>query len=185
VDVGIRDRQTIFRSSKAWADTVVAVKVNSGEPKNTARLAVLQKLSKVLTGFGVQPKNFIVYDGNTKNPTAPSIFSAHFSTTDTSKVLGVVGGPTDSSDDLLGGWKNAQLANGTTRRCAAKIADGTVDILINIANNKGHTMFGKVTLCMKNHYGTSAQAAHCPDDANPQSAASADPPAVPAPSSRR
>jgi hypothetical protein len=146
--------KTIFRSGKAWTDTVVAVKVNSGEPKNTARLAVLQKLSRVLTGYGVQPKNFIVYDGNTKNPTAPSIFSASFSTTDTSKVLGVVGGPSGSSDDLLGGFKDAQLGNGTTRRCAAKIVDGTVDILINIANNKGHTMFGRVTLCMKNHYGT-------------------------------
>jgi len=146
--------KTIFRSGKAWADTVVAVKVNSGEPKNTARLAVLQKLSNILTGYGVQPKNFIVYDGNTKQPTAPTIFSSYFSTTDPSKVLGVVGGPSGASDDLLGGWKDAPLFGGGTRRCAAKIADGTVDILIDIANNKGHTMFGKVTLCMKNHYGT-------------------------------
>jgi hypothetical protein len=146
--------KTIFRSSKPWADTVVAVKVNVGEAMNTARLAVLQKFSNILTGYGVQPKNFIVYDGNTKSPTAPSVFSASFSTTDKSKVLGVVGGATGTSEDLLGGWKDAQLANGTSRRCAAKIADGTVDILINIANNKGHMMFGKVTLCMKNHYGT-------------------------------
>ena len=146
--------KTIFRSSKPWADTVVAVKVNSGEPMNTARLAVLQKLSNVFVGYGVQPKNFIVYDGNTRNPTATSIFKASFSTTDASKVLGVVGGPSGTSEDLLGGWKDAQLANGTTWRCAAKIADGTVDILIDIANNKGHMMFGRVTLCMKNHYGT-------------------------------
>jgi hypothetical protein len=145
--------QTIFRSGKDWASSVVAVKVNGGEAKNTAHLAVLQKLSNLFIGWGVKPQNFIVYDGHTV-PGAPGIFTASFSTTDRSKVLGVVGGPSGSSSDLLGGWKDAKLVDGTTRRCAAKIADGTVDVLINIANNKGHIMFGKVTLCMKNHYGT-------------------------------
>ena len=145
--------KTIFSSSKDWPSTVVAIKVNGGEGKNTAHLAILQKLSNMFVGWGVKPANFIVYDGHT-SPGAPGIFTASFSTTDTSKVLGVVGGPSGSSGDLLGGWKDAKLVDGTTRRCAAKIADGTVDILIDIANNKGHTMFGKVTLCMKNHYGT-------------------------------
>lgn len=144
--------RTIFRSSKEWASTVVAIKVNAGESKNTARLAVLQKFSNIFTGWGVQPKNFIVYDGHSP---ADTIFKSSFSTTDANKVLGVVGGPSGSSGDLLGGWKDVPLPNGSpTRRCAAKIVDGTVDILINLANNKGHIMFGKVTLCMKNHYGT-------------------------------
>jgi hypothetical protein len=146
--------KTIFRSSRDWASTVVAIKANAGEPKNAARLAVLQKLSNLFTGWGVKPENFIVYDGHTAKPDLPSFMGASFSTTDKSKVLGVVGGPTGSSLDLLGGWKDAKLVDGTTRRCAAKLVDGTVDILIDIANNKGHSMFGKVTLCMKNHYGT-------------------------------
>jgi Domain of unknown function (DUF362) len=144
--------KTIFRSSKDWASTVVAIKVNAGEAKNTARLAVLQKFSNLFTGWGVQPKNFIIYAGHSP---ADTIFSSSFSTTDKSKVLGVVSSPTGNSGDLLGGWKDQPLPNGSpTRRCAAKIVDGTVDILIDIANNKGHPMFGKVTLCMKNHYGT-------------------------------
>ena len=143
--------RTIFRSSKDWASTVVAVKVNAGESKNTARLAVLQKFSNTLVGFGVQPKNFIVYDGHSP---ANTIFAASFSTTDKTKVLGVVSAPSGTTGDLLGGYKDAPLVDGTTHRCAGMIADGTVDILIDIANNKGHPMFGKVTLCMKNHYGT-------------------------------
>ena len=147
---------TIFRSSKDWASSTVAIKVNGGEGKNTAHLAILQKLSNLFIGWGVKPTNFIVYDGHT-SPGAPGIFSASFSATDKSKVLGVVGGPSGSSGDLLGGWKDGKLVDGTTRRCAAKIVDGTVDVLINIANNKGHaygTVLGNVTLCMKNHYGT-------------------------------
>lgn len=153
VDTAEAAWKAIFRSSKDWASTVVAIKVNAGEAQNTAHLAILRRLSNLFIGWGVKAQNFIVYDGHTV-PGAPGIFTASFSTTDTSKVLGVVGGPSGSSSDLLGGWKDAKLVDGSTRRCAAKIADGTVDILINIASNKGHPMFGKVTLCMKNHYGT-------------------------------
>ena len=149
--------KTIFRidSSKDWPSAVIAVKVNGGFAKNTAHLAILQKLSNLFIGWGVTPQNFIVYDGHTMGTTG--IFKSYFSTTDKSKVLGVVGGTTGSSEDLLGGWADAKLVDGTTRRCAANIANGKVDILINIANNKGHaygTVLGNVTLCMKNHYGT-------------------------------
>jgi hypothetical protein len=143
--------KTIFRSGKDWAQTVVAIKVNAGESKNTTRLAVLQKFSNIFTGWGVKPENFIIYDGHSP---ATSIYNSSFSTTDKNKIMGVVSAPSGQTGDLLGGWKDAKLGNGTTRRCAAKIADGSVDILIDIANNKGHMMFGKVTLCMKNHYGT-------------------------------
>ncbi len=143
--------KTIFRSSRPWADTVVAVKVNGGKAENTARLAVLQKFSNLFVDWGLQPKNFIVYDGHSP---AHNIFASSFSTTDKSKVLGVVSAPSTQSGDLLGGWKDGKLGNGSTRRCAAKLVDGSVDILINLANNKRHDFFGKCTLCMKNHYGT-------------------------------
>jgi hypothetical protein len=139
--------KNIFRTSKDWADTLVAIKVNAGESKNTARLAVLQKFSNTLVGFGVQPKNIIVYDGHS---TADGIFTSSFSLTDKNKVLGVV----SRMSDALGGTKDAKLPDGSSKKCTAKIADGTVDILIVIANNKGHTAMGGVTLCMKNHFGT-------------------------------
>jgi hypothetical protein len=154
--------KTIFRSSKDWAATVVAVKVNASESKNTARLAVLQKFSSIFTGWGVKPENFIVYDyhtgsggtGSGGQAAATTILGPSFSTTDKSKILGVVSGLPGQPDDLLGGWKDGKLGNGSTRRCVAKLVDASVDILIDIANNKGHGYFGKATLCMKNHYGT-------------------------------
>jgi hypothetical protein len=38
--------------------------------------------------------------------------------------------------------------------CLNDLADGTVDILVNIAVNKGHYQAGDVTLCQKNHIGS-------------------------------
>jgi hypothetical protein len=144
--------KTIFRSSKDWASTVVAVKVNAVESKQTAHLAILKRLSDLFIGWGVQPKNFIVYDGSAD---AVSIFGSSFSATDKSKIAGVVGAPSGQSGDLLGGWKDVPLPNGSpTTACAANIANGTVDILVNIANNKGHDRQSYTTLCLKNHYGT-------------------------------
>jgi len=46
--------------------------------------------------------------------------------------------------------------NPATAACTADIANGTIDILVNIANNKGHTEMGGATLSMKNHFGTFA-----------------------------
>ena len=143
--------KTIFRSGKDWAQTVVAVKVNAGSTGCIARLAVLQKFSNIFLSWGVKPENYIVYDGNSS---ATNMLSSSFSTTDKNKVLGAVSAPSGKTGDLLGGFKDGKLGDGNTRKCAAKIADGTVDILINVAANKGHIMFGKATLCMKNHYGT-------------------------------
>ena len=59
----------------------------------------------------------------------------------------MVSAPSGTTANLLGGYQGAQLVDGATHRCAGMIVDGAVDILIDIANNKGHPMFGKVTLC--------------------------------------
>ena len=144
--------KAIFRSSKAWASTKVAIKVNTIEPKNMARLAVIQKFCTILTGFGVPAANIIIYDGNTTYGAGISNYNSYFSATDTSKIPGVV----SSYNTALGGTVNATIPGGTSAACTAQIANGTIDILINIANNKGHTMMGKATLSMKNHFGTFA-----------------------------
>jgi hypothetical protein len=144
--------KAIFRSSKAWASTKVAIKVNTIEPKNMARLAVIQKFCTILTGFGVPAANIIIYDGNTTYGAGISNYTSYFSATDTSKIPGVV----SSYNTALGGTVNATIPGGTSAACTAQIANGTIDILINIANNKGHTMMGKATLSMKNHFGTFA-----------------------------
>jgi hypothetical protein len=145
--------KAIFRSSKAWASTLVAIKVNTIEPTNMARIAVVQKFCTVLAGFGVPPANIIIYDGNTTYGAGISGYTPYFSLTDATKIQAVVSGANSAA---LGGTVSAPLPDGTSATCTKHIAEGTVDILINIANNKGHSMFGGSTLSMKNHFGTFA-----------------------------
>ena len=144
--------KTIFRSSRPWATTVVAIKLNSAEPKNSPRVAVVDKLCRVLSGFGVPSANIFLYDGHGGTYS----YSSYCSKTDASKIPAVV----DSSG--MGGQIEVPLPDGTTAQCAKQIADGTVDILINIPTNKGHTAFGGATLSLKNHFGTFAPNHFCP-----------------------
>jgi hypothetical protein len=144
--------QAIFRSSKPWASTLVAIKINITESKNMARLAVVEKFCRMMAGFGVPAKNIIIYDWNTSFGGNMSSYTSSFSTTDATKIPGVL----SNQNDALGGTTSAKLPDGSSVQCTKQIADGTVDILINIANNKGHTLFGGSTLCMKNHFGTLA-----------------------------
>lgn len=145
--------KTIFRSSKPWASTLVAIKVNVTEPKNIPRLAVVEKLCRVIAALGVPAGNIIVYDGGPEAfASNTSNYVPYFSTTDQSKIPGVI----SKINDALGGTTNAPLPDGTSAACTADIANGKVDILINIAINKGHIYYGKASLCMKNHYGTFA-----------------------------
>ena len=145
--------KTIFRSSKPWASTLVAIKVNVTEVKNIPRLAVVEKLCRVMSGLGVPASNIIVYDGGlAAYASATSNYTPYFSTTDKSKIPGVV----SNLNDALGGTANAPLPDGTSAACTADIANGKVDILINIAINKGHIYYGRASMCMKNHYGTFA-----------------------------
>jgi hypothetical protein len=145
--------KAIFRSSKPWASTLVAIKVNVTEVKNMPRLAVVEKLCRVMAGLGVPASNIIVYDGGlAAYASATSNYVSYFSTTDKAKIPGVV----SNLNDALGGTIDAPLPDGTSAACTADIASGKVDIIINIAINKGHIYYGKASLCMKNHYGTFA-----------------------------
>jgi hypothetical protein len=149
--------RAIFRTSKpgtgatAWAATKVAIKVNGIAPQNMASAAVLQKFCSIFTGFGVLPTNIFVYDGSSLGSGGVSKLASYFSTTDTTKIPGVVG-----NNSILGGTINAPIPGGSSAACTANIANGTIDILVNIANNKGHNLAwtGYTTLCMKNHFGT-------------------------------
>ncbi|MBD3390578.1 MAG: DUF362 domain-containing protein, partial [Chitinivibrionales bacterium] len=59
---------------------------------------------------------------------------------------------------LLGGRQSASFPPPytacTAAQCAKHIADGTIDILVNFAINKGHENPSGATLTMKNHLGT-------------------------------
>jgi len=144
--------KVIFRSSRPWPSTRVAIKINVVEARNMARLAVIERFCKLFVGFGVPASNIIIFDGNAQFSSAISNYTSHFSTTDATKIPGVV----SKVNDALGGTTNAKLADGSSAQCTADIANGKIDILINIANNKGHTLHGGSTLCMKNHFGTFA-----------------------------
>jgi hypothetical protein len=143
--------KAIFRSSKAWAATKVAIKVNGIEPRIMASVAVIEKFCNVFTGLGVLPANIFIYDGSSLGAAGIPTLASYFSATDTTKIPGVVG-----NNSILGGTTNAPIPGGSSAACTANIANGTIDILVNIANNKGHNQAwtGYTTLCMKNHFGT-------------------------------
>jgi len=144
--------KAIFRSSKPWASTKVAIKVNAIENKNMARVAVVQKFCTVLAGLGVLPANIIIYDGQATYATGGSYYTSFFAVNDASKTAAVV----STNNSALGGTTSAAIPGGTSANCTADIAKGNIDILINIANNKGHDLMGRATLSMKNHFGTFA-----------------------------
>lgn len=150
---------TIFRSSKTWALTKVAIKVN-GLGVNHPRVAIVDKLCKVLHTIGVPYANIVIYDGITS---ASGLYSSYVGQELVNADGTVkVGLPTDvvvsNGNTSLGGTvKAAIVGRTTTYDCTTQIANGTIDILINCAVNKGHgDEFGSCTLSMKNHGGTFA-----------------------------
>jgi hypothetical protein len=144
--------KAIFRTGKSsWAATKVAIKVNTLEPKNMAHIAILQKFCTILAGYGVPPANIIIYDGQSAY-SGTSNYASYISLTDTTKIQAVL----SNLNSALGGTVSAPIPGGSSGTCTADIANGTIDILINLANNKGHDLMGGATLCMKNHFGTFA-----------------------------
>jgi hypothetical protein len=143
----------IFRSSKAWANTKVAIKVNAVNLYFMPRIAIIAKLCSILNGFGVPGKNIIIYDG-CNDASGSTKYTPYCSLTDSTKVNAAV----SAGDSLLGGKTSVTIANWTQNpfTCTTDIALGNVDIIINCAVNKGHdrNYTGYYTLCMKNHYGT-------------------------------
>jgi hypothetical protein len=142
--------KTIFRKpeSKTWDGVKAAIKVN-GLGKNHPRLAVVNKICMELNKIGVQCQNMYVYDGS---PNAGPLYSPFVG-------KGLPGGVIISDKDkALGGtMKMAILEKGAyhSYECTRMIADGSIDILVNIAVNKGHDKdLGGTTLTLKNHAGT-------------------------------
>jgi hypothetical protein len=152
VDTADAAWKAIFRSGKDWAATKVAIKINSLEPANAAHIAIVQKFCTVIAGLGVPPANIIVYDGQTAYNGKTSNYASYISLSDTTKIAAVL----SNQNGSLGGTVSAPIPGGSNATCTAAIANGTIDILINIANNKGHDLMGRATLCMKNHFGTFA-----------------------------
>jgi len=147
---------TIFRSSKPWASTRVAMKTNGigGTTTNRPKWAIYKKLCDVLINLGVQPANIILYDACDN---AATYYDTHVSLTDSTMIRAA---KTSVRAAGMGGFASANLTNATGISVAADLLSGAIDILVNVAACKshngtgGHFNYGSCTLCMKNHFGT-------------------------------
>ena len=149
----------IFRSGKDWASTKVAIKVNGigGATGNHPRTAVVKKICDVFVDqFKVPAANIVIYDANTD---AGICYSSLASLTDSTKIRAAVSTRAAS----LNGFKPVTITNvgsGKTISCVADLADGVIDILVDICVLKIHDGpggsygYGSCSLCMKNHLGT-------------------------------
>jgi hypothetical protein len=141
--------KTIFRKpeSKTWSAVTAAIKVNC-IGKNHPRLAVVNKICVELNRLGILYKNIYIYDG-THN--AGPLYTPFIGK---GLPAGVV--VSDKNKAMGGTVKIAipEKGNGSYQ-CTRMIADGSIDILVNIALNKGHdAALGKTTMTLKNHAGT-------------------------------
>ncbi len=143
----------IFRKpeTKAWPEVKVAIKPN-GSGGNMARVAVIDTVCSALAGLGVRPANIRMYG-------CPRW--AEYEAGGYRPFLGN-GLPTEivlsHGHDAMGGTVEVETPgpDSETYQCAAALADGSIDILVNIATNKGHMLrtFGGISLTMKNHAGS-------------------------------
>jgi hypothetical protein len=160
---------TIFRSSKPWASTKVAIKTNAilGINGNHPRVAIIKKICDVFVDqFKVPAANIILYDANSD---ASTCYTSYASLTDATKIRATV----SKYGQSLNGMKAATITSADRAiSVVADLVDGVIDILVDIAVVKVHSgpgtsySFGSCSLCMKNHLGTFINNG---TDANPSS----------------
>ena len=148
---------TIFRSSKPWASTKVAIKTNAiqGNTGNHPRVAIIKKLCDVfIDQLGVPAANLILYDANAD---ASATYSTYAGLTDATKIRATVSKYAQS----LGGMVPVTIAASTKNISAVgDLVNGVIDILVDICTMKVHSgpgtsyLFGSCSLCMKGHLGT-------------------------------
>jgi hypothetical protein len=149
--------RTIFVKppAKAWSDTVVAIKINNIAQQHT-HSAILSKVCTTMVQLGVRTHNIHIYDachgGNMGRKTP------FYGLPEGCRLEGRWGG-SSIPVPVPSPWRA-----GSDSRCLKHLANGTVDILVNIAMCKGHSdRFGGFTMTMKNHFGTfSPRPAHQP-----------------------
>ena len=150
--------QTIFSkpAARSWSDVKVAIKVNCVDAACIPRHAVVAKVCQaMMSHLGVKGSNICVYDVNFTahsghHPGIAKTYAAYTSS------YPFPAGVMLSANCFTGKKSTVAVPGGTlsTVNCLADLVDGTVDILVNIAVNKGHYQAGNVTLCQKNHIGS-------------------------------
>lgn len=147
--------KTIFRSSKAWKDTKVIIKLNCVANNMLARVSVIKKITDVLIDFGVQPANIVMFDGQGQYRGPNGTYKSSVSLTDNTKIRAKL---SDSYSDLGGSAAVKIPEINNSGYAPGDLVKGNTDIIVNIAVNKGHASptfnVGMTTLCLKNHFGT-------------------------------
>jgi hypothetical protein len=139
----------IFRkpAQKEAKGLKAAIKVNC-IALNHPRIAVVNKICLELQRFGIPAENIIIYDGcHNAAPLYASFIGNGLP----------VGVQVSDKYRALGGTTKAPIPapKKGDYSCAKALADGSIDLLVDIAVNKGHQSgFGGATLTMKNHAGT-------------------------------
>ncbi len=149
--------ETIYQkpANKEWSQVKVAIKANCktlrnrNDPMNNPRLAVLDSICKGLNSIGIPFGSIILYDDDDEDATIYTSFLGN----------GLPSGiKVSRRNNELGGEKITAAIPAPYNRdgkCTKHIADGTIDILINVGMNKGHnSTWGNATITMKNHLGT-------------------------------
>lgn len=145
---------TIFRKPEAknWSAVKVAIKPN-GSCKNNTRVAVIDAVCSALMGLGVLQENITMYGCHKKQFSDEALLYQPM----LGKGLprGII---LSKGHDALGGTIKTEIPKPSAGKvdCAAALANGTIDILVNIATNKGHILdsVGGLSLTMKNHAGS-------------------------------
>lgn len=149
---------TIFRKpdNKLWSEVKAAIKVNTQCADCLPRYAIMVKICNVfINQFQMSGSNICIYDSN---------YISHVGNqqgvNDTYEANNASfpfpSGVLFSANCFTGGKSTVSVTGGalSTVDCLSDLSDGTVDILVNIAVNKGHYQAGGVTLCQKNHIGS-------------------------------
>jgi hypothetical protein len=149
---------TIFQRPEKheFKDAIVAIKVNTNNAFVIPCTAILNKLALELHNVGVPYGNIIVYDGCTsalaKYVYTGSTINPEIKVSDGNSLLHA-SAPNDVQ--IQAPVPAPYKTTGGTELCTPDVANGVVDILINVGTNKGNgALFGEVSLSMKNHYGT-------------------------------
>jgi hypothetical protein len=144
---------TIFQKpeDKEWADVNVAIKINT-VPRNWARLAVISKVTMALHELGVPYGNIYVYDAGDINFRGSNYIPEYQSSYSRARLPQGL----QVTDYVGGDTLPATLPNGMNVDCVTGLANGMIDILINIALNKHHWIerIGFFTGTVKNHLGS-------------------------------
>jgi hypothetical protein len=110
--------------NKQWQNVRVAIKVNASL-ENHPRLAVVEKICNALHGLGIPYENIIIYD-------AISDASKHYTDAVGKELPDKV--IISKDGEALGGWTGVYIPSPRERmvKCVKDIAEGKIDILVNI-----------------------------------------------------